>query len=441
MGTAKAEALRAFDQSAKQLQALRESHEGGLRRRKFGAPGAQEFRSAMKLALPAVALRFGRLMDAHSKVRTEPEDERLMREAAKVLAALHAEDRTSDLFAEMAAVSVLAFFVGERREALRWANEAGKVDPREPHNKLNGAVLATEFFNFDLALRLANDVLLAAPDTKFAWVAKADALLGARRAGEHKATQLERSGDKEGARALRKQSEELAQDARSALREVVRIDPKDALAWYDLGKFLYTRSELLEAKAAYGHAVEIDPKMKLAWYQKGSVHEALEEPDDAIAAIERGLALDERDVSTHHFRLAAMHALKGNKEKAFEWIRSGLALNRTNFYSEIYRVEFGVLADDPRWEDLLAAFFKETGFRHTKAAQADLGFSWGLFDYGSVLFFDSLADAFGAAEAFRRDGENAKARQYYEKLLELLTKHRHPLKAKIVRARLDGLPA
>jgi len=139
--------------------------------------------------------------------------------------------------------------------------------------------------------------------------------------------------------------------------------------------------------------------------------------------------------------LAAMLALKGEKDKAFEWIASGLALNKPNFYAEIYRIEFASLWGDPRWDALIEAFFADTGFKHTKVAQAEVGFSWGLFEHGSVLFYDSLADAFSAAEAFRREGDVAKAREYYEKLVVLLDREGHSLKAGVVRRRLESLPS
>jgi len=166
----------------------------------------------------------------------------------------------------------------------------------------------------------------------------------------------------------------------------------------------------------------------------------LEEVDPAIEAFARGLSLDRRDAGGVHFRIAAMRALKGDQDGALADIAAGLAVNKPNFYSELYRIEFGPLWGDPRWEGLVSEFFADTGFQHTKKAQAEAGFSWGLFEHGSVLFYDSLADAFGAAEAYRREGDNDKAREFYTKLVELLERERHPLKAAVVRSRLSSLP-
>jgi tetratricopeptide (TPR) repeat protein len=186
--------------------------------------------------------------------------------------------------------------------------------------------------------------------------------------------------------------------------------------------------------------VGADPSLKLAWYQKGVCHQMMEQVDEAVDAFSRGLALDRRDAGGIHFKIAAMRALKGDRDGALDEIGKGLAINKPNFHAELYRIEYGGMWGDPRWEAIVAAVFEDTGFQHTKKAQAEVGFSWGLFEHGSVLFYDSLSDAFAAAEAYRREGDVGKAREFYEKLVELLDRERHPLKAGIVRGRLASLP-
>lgn len=401
---------------------------------------AREFQQVFRPALAAIDSRFGKLMDKNHRVRTQPEEELLMTEASRFLFDLFEAGHGAALAREAAALGVLTFYVGDYRDALHWVNEAAKLAPDNLPNKLNGAVLAVEFFEFELALRLVGEVLLEAPDLKLAWSAKARALTQLKLAEEQKASDLEKQGKRQEAQEVRKRAKARPEEALSALREVVRIDPGDAGAWYEYGKFLLTHGKLKEAADAYGRALSLDPEMKLAWYQKGTAHQMLEQPDAAIAAYERGLALDQRDPGGFQFRLAAMHALKGDADKALGCVRAGLSINKPNFFSEIYKIEFGGLWSDPRWEALVEELFADTGFQHTKAAQAELGFSWGLFDYGSALFYDSLADAFGAAEAYRREGQTQKAREFYEKLLGLLERDGHPLKLAIVRKRLASLP-
>ncbi len=428
-----------LEKACSDLTAVRERHAGALIKRRYSEKDRAEFVSAVAPALPVIDARFGKVLDKSRRVRTQPEEERLMRTASALLFDLEGAGQTAGLFAEPAALGVLTFFIGDCKDALYWVNLAAKTDPEETHNKLNGAILATEFFDFELSLRLVDEVLLACADLKPAWALKARALIGLKLAEEARAAQVEKKGDLQKARTLRKRAQERVDDAASALREVVRIDSEDARGWYEYGKFLFTHSRLKDAAQAYGRAVEIDPSMKLAWYQKGQAHQMLEEPERAVGAFEKGLALDRRDAGGMYFRMATMQSLLGRADDAFESIRTGLAINKPNFYSEIYRIEFGPLWGDPRWEALLTEFFADTGFQHTKATQAELGFSWGLFEYGSVLFYDSLADAFGAAEAYRREGNAVKAREFYDKLVGLLERDHHPLKAAIVRGRLQSL--
>jgi tetratricopeptide (TPR) repeat protein len=438
VGQADAE-TRILDRACAELDALRARHAGAIRKRRYSGKDRHEFVRAIAPALPVIETRFGKVLDKSHRVRTQPEEERLMRAASALLYELEGAGQAAGLFREPAALGVLTFFIGDYKDALYWVNLAAKTDPEEVHNKLNGAILATEFFDFELSLRLVDEVLLASAELKPAWAAKARALVGLKLAEEARAAQVEKKGDLPKAREIRKRAQARVDDAASALREVVRIDPSDARAWYEYGKFLFTHSRLKDAAAAYGRAVEIDPAMKLAWYQKGQAHQMLEEPERAVEAFEKGLALDRRDAGGMYFRLAAMQSLLGRTDDAFESIRTGLSINKPNFYSEIYRIEFGPLWGDPRWEALVLEFFADTGFRHTKATQAELGFSWGLFEYGSVLFYDSLADAFGAAEAYRREGDAVKAREFYEKLVALLERDGHPRKAEVVRARLESL--
>lgn len=430
-----------FESVSRALGGLYEARAGGVLKRRWGAKEAEAFRAAMAPALAPIDARFGRVMEKGRRIRTQPSDEALMRAAARALAELERAGAVDGLRDEAAALAVLTFYVGDFKEALHWVNLAARLDPDEPRNKLNGAVLSAEFLDFPLALRLAGEVLLKSSDLKEAWAVKARALQGLRLAEDSRAAALEKAGDLKGARALRRKAEGRLDDARSALREVVRIDPSDPLAFYELGKFDFTHGRLREAAEAYGRAVALDPTMKLAWYQKAAAHQMREEVDAALGAFMAGLALEPREASGVHFKVAAMLALKGEKDKAFEWIASGLALNKPNFYAEIYRIEFASLWGDPRWDALIEAFFADTGFKHTKVAQAEVGFSWGLFEHGSVLFYDSLADAFSAAEAFRREGDVAKAREYYEKLVVLLDREGHSLKAGVVRRRLESLPS
>lgn len=432
--------VAALKKVAEELAAFQRERGKGLLKKGYDRGAAQEFRRIFAPALPTIFSRFGRVFDKDRRVRTQPEEEQLMREACRAMLKLVEAGEARPLGEETAALAVLTFYVGDYQDALTWANQASKLDPDSPVHKLNGAVLVAEFREFGLAHELVNEVLMLAPDTRVAWVLKARVLQGLKLVEEARARDLEKKGKTKEAQEVARRASRRVEEAASALREVVRLDPKDGGAWYELGKFLYTHGRLDEASQAYASAVKADPALKLAWYQKGTVHQIREEADAAIEAFERGVALDTRDASNMLFRVAAMKALKGDIDSAFAWIERGLAMNKANFFSELYKIEFVPLYGDPRWEKIERELFEEAEFQRTKAAQAEVGFSWGLFEHGPVLFYDSLADAFEAAEAHRREEDFEEAREYYRRLVEVLERGGNPKKAALVRRRLESLP-
>ena len=73
------------------------------------------------------------------------------------------------------------------------------------------------------------------------------------------------------------------------------------------------------AAAAYGSIVEKTPTQGLAWIRLGMARQALDELDPAIVAFERALAL-QFQVPTATFRLARLHARKGNRDRAFTYL-------------------------------------------------------------------------------------------------------------------------
>ena len=73
------------------------------------------------------------------------------------------------------------------------------------------------------------------------------------------------------------------------------------------------------AAAAYGSIVEKTPTQGLAWIRLGMARQALDELDPAIVAFEKALAL-QFQVPTATFRLARLHARKGNRDRAFSYL-------------------------------------------------------------------------------------------------------------------------
>lgn len=71
--------------------------------------------------------------------------------------------------------------------------------------------------------------------------------------------------------------------------------------------------------AAYASIAEKSPRQGMAWLRLGMARQALNEFDPAIAAFEKALSL-QFQVPTATFRLARLHARKGNSDRAFAYL-------------------------------------------------------------------------------------------------------------------------
>jgi tetratricopeptide (TPR) repeat protein len=79
------------------------------------------------------------------------------------------------------------------------------------------------------------------------------------------------------------------------LRKAVEFDPKNAEAWYFLGRSYYSASRFPEAENAFHTALGVDPRYMKAENNLGVVYEAENRPADALAAYETAIAWQQAD--------------------------------------------------------------------------------------------------------------------------------------------------
>ena len=87
------------------------------------------------------------------------------------------------------------------------------------------------------------------------------------------------------------------EEAETAYRKAMELDPKDALPWYGLGNLLANhmgRPE--EAATAYRKTVELDPKLAHPWNNLGNLAYHLDRPKEAETAYRKAMELDPKDV-------------------------------------------------------------------------------------------------------------------------------------------------
>lgn len=81
-------------------------------------------------------------------------------------------------------------------------------------------------------------------------------------------------------------------DAEYAYRRAIELDPRNALTWLSLGILLARGNKRNdEAEAALRHAIDLDRLNASAWGALGLVLEDMHRDDEALAALERSLAL------------------------------------------------------------------------------------------------------------------------------------------------------
>lgn len=74
-------------------------------------------------------------------------------------------------------------------------------------------------------------------------------------------------------------------EALSAFRKAVALDPKLNRAWYGLGLTLIRQQRFEEAVAALKRNTELQPMSPYGWYQLARVHVDRHEPDEALKVI------------------------------------------------------------------------------------------------------------------------------------------------------------
>jgi tetratricopeptide (TPR) repeat protein len=82
------------------------------------------------------------------------------------------------------------------------------------------------------------------------------------------------------------------ESAERLYRKVMRIDPSDPTARFNLGNLLRKTGRKIEAEAAYRTAVKADPRFAEAWYNLADLLDDQNQPENAAACLERALETD-----------------------------------------------------------------------------------------------------------------------------------------------------
>jgi tetratricopeptide (TPR) repeat protein len=119
----------------------------------------------------------------------------------------------------------------------------------------------------------------------------------------------------------------------AALQAYLKTTPHDAWAYYHYGAILFSRgsSDNQAAVANLNEALRLNPRFAEAYFQLGLIALAQGETEKGIHALEKAVALDP-DLATAHYRLGLAYQKAGKTERGKEELDRFRALKSENRY-------------------------------------------------------------------------------------------------------------
>ena len=117
--------------------------------------------------------------------------------------------------------------------------------------------------------------------------------------------------------------------AQRLYRRVMRIDPDDPAAPFNLGNLLRSAGKKVEAEAAYRAALKADPEFSDAWYNLADLLETQGRTEPAVDCLQRALKADP-DYADATYNLARLLHRDGRHLDAAVYWRRYLALDDTS---------------------------------------------------------------------------------------------------------------
>ncbi len=109
-------------------------------------------------------------------------------------------------------------------------------------------------------------------------------------------------------------SQERFADAEPYFEAVLKADPGNAVAHFNLGYTLDKRGQHDRAAKAFTEATRLNPKLDRAWYGLGLAFAALDRHKDAATALEQAAALQPMNPHAWYALCMALHTT-GNRER------------------------------------------------------------------------------------------------------------------------------
>jgi superkiller protein 3 len=172
--------------------------------------------------------------------------------------------------------------------------------------------------------------------------------------------------------------------AEAIWRRVIQLNPKDASAYFYLGKALYSQKKLDEAIAAFHKAIQLNSNYANAYSNLGTALGQQGEPDEAIAAFRQAIQLNPKDATAYN-NLGNVLRAQGKLDEAIAAYQKAIQLkpNLANAYTNL-----GIaLSDQKKLSEAIAAYRQALRLPEDKSGTLTTAdntfFYWGRFQYES----------------------------------------------------------
>lgn len=111
-------------------------------------------------------------------------------------------------------------------------------------------------------------------------------------------------------RGLREQTGRPMEETKQIFRKVVRLDPRNDQAWFELAKIAFAEKNYSETEAYLENAIKAQPEKPLYWISMGDVYKASEQFEQLVLVFDRLIELEPDDLT---YRLDKAYALSLTK--------------------------------------------------------------------------------------------------------------------------------
>jgi tetratricopeptide (TPR) repeat protein len=124
---------------------------------------------------------------------------------------------------------------------------------------------------------------------------------------------------------LRQDQNQDYKGAARSYRRVLKLDPQNKFAWYDLGVIAQRDGRTHDAVTAYDKALKADPSFPQALYNKALLLKP-SDPDQSVRLLRRAIAANPQ-ASTAHLQIAGILAQKNRVGEATDEYRRAVAID------------------------------------------------------------------------------------------------------------------